>query len=58
MSWVDEFHVRVIALEQDRDRWRKLTEQVMEAYACCSLCIDQAVFAYEKAVRDADRGDS
>jgi hypothetical protein len=24
MSWVDEFHIQLIALEQERDRWREI----------------------------------
>lgn len=57
MSWVDEFHVRAIALEQDRDRWRKVASQLLKAHACCELCVEQAVFEYNNAVKDANRCD-
>lgn len=28
MSWVDEYHVKLIALEQDRDRWKNLCHKM------------------------------
>lgn len=55
MSWIDEYHVKLIALEQNRDKWAQVAAQLYDAICCCGLCADQAAVAYKEAV-NADRG--
>lgn len=35
-------------MTEDRDRWRKVSEQFAKAHACCMLCVEQAIYEYEK----------
>ena len=31
MSWIDEYHVKLIALEQERDRWKQVADLFADA---------------------------
>jgi hypothetical protein len=38
-------------MTEDRDRWRKIADDYNKGISCCPLCIEQAQYMYEQAVR-------
>lgn len=40
MSWVDEFHVQLIALQQEADRWRELCNKLADDLSRSTWCIN------------------